>query len=105
MYFYLKLTIFSKRAPLIKLIQGRLTATYLLVFTFGHLQAKSFMCTHKYVFPRRSLESRARLYTDWTLIENFTQSSTVSRSKTFPRIAVNMKYYVSGITHTRISIL
>ena len=63
--------------------------TYLLVFTFGHLQARSFMCTHKYVFPLRSLESRARLYTDWTLIENLTQSSTVSRSKTLPRMAAN----------------
>jgi len=73
--------------------------TYLLVFTFGHLQARSFMCTHKYVFPRRSLESRARLYTDWTLIENLTQSSTVSRSKTLPRMAANSKHYESDRTY------
>ena len=73
--------------------------TYLLVFTFGHLQARSFMCTHKYVFPLRSLESRARLYTDWMLIENLTQSSTVSRSKTLPRMAANRTQYESDITY------
>ena len=56
------------------------------------------MCTHKYVFPLRSLESRARLYTDWTLIENLTQSSTVSRSKTLPRMAANRTHYESERT-------
>lgn len=59
-----------------------ITKNRLLIWILGHLQARSFMCTHRMLSPRFKGSPRL-LYTDTTLTENLAQSPTVSMSSTF----------------------
>ncbi len=58
-----------------------ITRNRLLIWILGHLQARSFMCTHRMLSPRFRGSPRL-LYTDTTLTENLAQSPTVSMSST-----------------------
>lgn len=59
-----------------------ITRKRLLIWILGHLQARSFICTHRMLSPRFKGSPRL-LYTDITLTENLAQSPTVSMSNTF----------------------
>lgn len=65
-----------------------ITKNRLLIWILGHLQARSFMCTHKMLSPLFKGSPRL-LYTATTLTENLAQSPTVSMSSTFTWTAGN----------------
>lgn len=65
-----------------------ITKKRLLIWILGHLQARSFMCTHRMLSPRFRGSPRL-LYTDTKLTENLAQSPTVSMSRTFTWTAEN----------------
>lgn len=58
-----------------------ITRKRLLIWILGHLQARSFMWTHRMLSPRFKGSPRL-LYTDTTFTENLAQSPTVSMSST-----------------------
>lgn len=70
-----------------------ITKNLLLIWILGHLQARSFMCTHRKLSPRFRGSPRL-LYTDTTLTENLAQSPTVSMSSTFTWTATNRKKWL-----------
>lgn len=64
-----------------------ITRKRLLIWILGHLQARSFMWTHRMLSPRFKGSPRL-LYTDTTFTENLAQSPTVSMSSTLTWTAV-----------------
>lgn len=65
-----------------------ITRKRLLIWILGHLQARSFMWTHRMLSPRFKGSPRL-LYTDTTFTENLAQSPTVSMSSTLTWTAVD----------------